>query len=413
MAATGSTKYLIIGGGLAAASAIEQLLQADPGARGAITMVTAESGVPYHRPPLSKGYLLGRESRTETLVKPEEFYTDNGVRVLYRRKARLIDSAARVCELELSESIKFERALIATGASPVRYEGPGRSLEGVHYLRTIQDSDRIRGAMEDMNQAVIVGGGFIGMEIASAFAQKNIKTTVLTRSPVPWDKLGNPEVAQFFRGYFEKRGVRFILNDEPEGFVGTSHADVVVTKNGEKISCGGVVVGIGAKPNTGIAEASRMLVENGIVVDETLQTSTSGVYAAGDVASFVDPVFGRRRRIEHWDNAEKQGQCAGRNLAGVNEKFYAVPMFFSDVFDLSWELWGDAENPDQVINRGEISKESIVSWYIKDGVISGAFLMGRQPEDSDVVRRLIENRTSINGKDSLLRYPNRPLGDLL
>lgn len=409
---TRAAKYLIIGGGLAAASAVEQLIEADPSAKGATTIVTAENTPPYHRPPLSKGYFLGKESQDDILIKPQSFYDENGIDVWYSRRARLIDPAAHVCELELNKSIKFEKALIATGSSVFRFPGPGRGLEGLHYLRTVLDSDRLKKAAEELNEVVIVGGSFIGMELASGFSQKQIKTTVISRSEQVWEKLNNPAVSDFFRSYFESNGVRFLLGDEPEGFRGAGRVNMVHTKNGQKLSTDAVVIAIGVRPNVQLAEESRLEVNNGIVVDEHLQTSKPDIFAAGDVANFYDPIFQRRRRTEHWDNAEKQGQTAGRNLAGAGETFNTVSMFFSDIYDLTWELWGDPSEADQVIQRVTPSRESICSVYVKDDRVSCVFLMGEAAKESDTAQELVRERLSITGKYDILRDGKRPLSDL-
>lgn len=407
-----STKYLIIGGGLAAATAAEQLITADESARGATTILNAENDPPYHRPPLSKGYFLGTEQYADTLIKPAAFYQQNGIDLRYRSRARLIDPAARVCELELNRSIRFDKALIATGASPVHFAGLGRGLEGIYYLRTLPECDRLKAAAAEMNDVVIVGASFIGMELASAFARKKVKTTVIGRATEPWDRLNNPELGRFFRRYFEGRGVRFVLGDEPASLTGTSRVSMVRTKGGRRLSCDGVVFGIGARPNSAIAAESRMEVEDGIVVDQLLQTRFPGIYAAGDVASFPDPRTGERTRIEHWDNAEKQGALAGRNLAGASEPYSAVPMFFSDVFDLSWELWGDPSRPDQVINR-DLSEKSASSVYVRGETVSAVFLMGKEPTESQAAEKLISGRINISGKYDILRDPKRSLQDLV
>ncbi|MEI6914354.1 MAG: FAD-dependent oxidoreductase, partial [Armatimonadota bacterium] len=331
----------------------------------------------------------------------------------YRSKARMIDPAARICELELNKSVKFEKCLLATGASPIRYEGPGRGLEGIHYLRTLGDSDRIKRTTKEMNEITIIGGSFIGMELASCFAQRKIRTTVIHRASVPWNKLNNPDVSLLFKRYFERRGVRFVLEDEASGLIGTGRVNTVHTKKGRKISTDGVVVAIGVTPNTQIAEESRVTTGNGIVVNEFLETNIGGVFAAGDVANYYDPIQGKRRRVEHWDNAQNQGKTAGRNLAGAKEKYEGVSMFFSDVFDLSWEVWGDTEGADQVIQRGVPKEDWICSVYVRDDKISGIFLMGKATDESEAAKKLTQQHASIEGKYDILRNPSRELADLL
>jgi len=408
-----STKYLIIGGGLAAARAAEELVKTDPAARGATTLVTPEANLPYHRPPLSKGYLLEEESLADITVHPASWYAENGINVLQGRRARLIDPAGRVCELELNQSVGFEKALIATGCTPVRYDGPGRGLEGLHYLRNVADSGRLQRASDDWTAVVIVGASFMGMELASSFAQKGIRVTVVSRAPEVLDKLMNPDLSHFFQKYFEKKGVSFQLGDEPRGFTGTSRVELVETGSGKRLPCEGAVLCIGARPNTELAAESRLRVENGIVVDEHLETSVPGIFAAGDVASFPDAVSGRRRRIEHWDTASRHGQTAGRNLAGAGEAFHAVPMFFSDVFSLNWELYGDLEQADRVVHRIPPTEEGAFSWYLKDGRIVAAFLMGRGTDESAAVARIIEAGGIVQGKESILTDSSRSLEDLL
>lgn len=407
-----TTKYLIIGGGLAAAAAAEELVRADESAKGATVILTGEAELPYHRPPLSKGFLTGKESLKDILIQPESFYRENGIDIQFRTLARLIDPATKVCELELNRSIRFEKALIATGASPVRYEGPGRALEGIHHLRSIQDARRIRDAVRDCNDVVIVGGGFIGVELASVLVEKKIRTTIISRTSTVLDRLHNLAFSEFMGRYLERRGVRLVLNDEPAGLLGAGRVSGVQTKTGRKIACDAVVFGMGARPNTAVAEASRIRVENGVVVDEKLATSVPGIYAAGDVASYPDAVFGLRRRVDHWDNADSQGRTAGRNLAGEDETYDHVSMFFSDVFSLSYEVWGMPREGDQIIQRGEISDRSVFQWYVRDGVINGALLMGRPEGESQEVERIIRARLRVPGSEQYLKSLRHPLEEL-
>lgn len=408
-----STKYLIIGGGLAAATAAEELVRADESARGATVILTAEAELPYHRPPLSKGFLTGSEKREDLFVHPEDFYSSNGIEVRFRTRARLIDPASRVCELELNRSIGFERALIVTGASPVRFEGPGRALEGVHYLRNMQDAERIRRASDEWNEVAILGAGFIGMELAAAFAARGIRTTVISRGRTVLDRMHNPEVSAFLQRYFERRGVRFLLEDEPYGLLGSGEVNLIHTRAGQKVACDGVVFGVGATPNVDLALASRLRVENGVVVDGCLQTAVPGIYAAGDVANFPDAVFGVRRRVEHWDNAESQGRVAGRNLAGGGERFDRVSMYFTDLFDLSLEVWGMPREGDRIVLRGDLTDRSIFAWHLRDDVVNAAVLMGRPPEESELVEKIIRARLNVAGRIAHLRDPRKPLEDLL
>ncbi len=408
-----STKYLIIGGGLAAATAAEELVRADETAKGATVILTAEAELPYHRPPLSKDFLTKGGRREDLPVHPEEFYSSNGISVRFRTRARLIDPASRVCELELNRSIAFEKALIATGASPVRFEGPGRALEGIHHLRSVQDAERIRRASQDWNEVAIVGAGFIGMELAAAFASRGIRTTVISRGRTVLDRMHDPEVSAFLQRYFERRGVHFLLEDEPYGLLGAGHVNLIHTRRGQRVPCDGVVFGMGAVPNTGVAEASRLRVENGVVVDAALRTAVPGIYAAGDVANFPDSVFGVRRRVEHWDNAEAQGRVAGRNLAGAEERFDRVSMYFTDLFDLSLEVRGMPREGDRIVLRGEVSDRSIFAWHLRDDVVNAAVMMNRPPEEAEAVEKIIRARLNVAGRIAHLKDPRRPLEELL
>jgi NADPH-dependent 2,4-dienoyl-CoA reductase/sulfur reductase-like enzyme/predicted acylesterase/phospholipase RssA len=390
---TKSTDFLLIGGGLASATAAETLRK--EGADGKIAIISAEDSLPYHRPPLSKQFLLGKQKMERIVVHKESYYRDQKIDVILGAKAIAVHPESKLVETDNSGVFQFKRLLIATGASPIRLSVPGADLPGIYYLRTIPDAEVLMKAMTGARRAVIVGGSFIGMELASTFTKKGIQVTIITMEGILYDKLHSPEVSEFFTEYYKAHGVEVVLGEAIKGFLGEDRVESVITNNGRTFGCDVVATGVGVTPDIDFLHGSGITVDDGIVVNEYMQTDKPDIYAAGDVANFFDPVFGRHRRIEHWDSAIKQGQIAAKNMMGQRQAYRTVSYFFSDVFDISFDFLGDTLDVNQRILRGSIKEKSFAVLYLKDGILRAMFFLGRPPTEARAAESLILNRVSL------------------
>lgn len=403
--------HVLVGGGLASATAVETLLQRGI-AGDRIALIGAEPELPYHRPPLSKGYLLDRASKESVFVKPPSFYDAAGVRLFLGTKVTAVDAVAHTVTTDRGEVLRYGTLLIATGCTLRKLSVQGSDLPGISYLRTLADAEVIKERMMQAKTAVVIGGSFIGMELASAFAQKGLAVTVLHREPAIFDRLGSPEASAFFAQIYQDQGVSLQTEDEVTAVERMRDGRLSVqTRRGAVLPADLVAVGIGVVPNTHCLAGSGIDVDNGIVVNEYLETSAPDVYAAGDVANFFDPLYGRQRRIEHWATAIEHGKVAGANLAARERSdrvsYDAVSYFFSDIFDLSFEYFGDARDTDQTILRGAFAKRAVTILYLRDHVIRSAFTMGRPKERKSLIA-LIKSRQAVTDP-SHLSDASRPL----
>src|SRR6185437_4589262 len=319
-------RTILLGGGMVAGYAAKEFVEA--GLKGGqLGIVSADSALPYERPPLSKGFLSGKENEQSVLISTEGFYREHDIGVHLNVNIERIDVPGKRL-VAGGEEFRFQKLVLATGATPRTLNAPGADSDSVLYLRSLSDSARLRDRLKSSKKVLVVGGGFIGMEVASQSAQLGCDTTLAFPEEHVIKKLFTPEMARFFQKYYEDRGVHFAPNTKIESVRGNS----VELSNGGKAEADLVVAGIGVTPVTQLAEAAGIDVQNGIVVNEFLETSATNVYAAGDVANYPDALFGKRRRVEHWDNAVKQGQFVARHLSGRPERFENIPYFFSDIF---------------------------------------------------------------------------------
>lgn len=389
------SKFVIIGGGMVAGYAARQLVEMGM-KPGELAILSKDTSVPYERPPLSKGFLLGREEEAGIRISPEEFYEQHGIEVRLGCGVTAIDTAGRGITLETGGRFGFEQLIVATGSRSRRLSVPGSELPNVLYLRSIDDSKRIREAAKNAKRAVVLGGGFIGMEVASVLTQLGVETTMAMPDERVWKRLFTPEMSAFFEGYYADRGVRFAHGARLVSLAGEGTVSTAVFADGRALACDLRVAGIGAEPNTEFLKGSGLEVNNGVVVDEYLETAVTGVFAAGDIANYPDLLFGRRRRVEHWDNAVTQTQHLARVLMGKRVPFQHVPYFFSDVFDLSYELWGDAEGADDVLYRGDCRTSSFSAWWMRSGKVIAAFVMNRRDGEREWAPKWIEGQTSVD-----------------
>jgi NADPH-dependent 2,4-dienoyl-CoA reductase/sulfur reductase-like enzyme len=389
-----SAKFVMVGGGMVAGYAAKTLVEL--GLKPAeLTILSADTAVPYERPPLSKGFLSGKESEEAIRISPPDFYRTHGIDVKLDCEISALDSGPKVLHLKSGGEFRFDKLMIATGANPRTLDIPGAKLGNLYYLRTMGDSQSIRVAARRAKRAVVIGGGFIGMEVAAVLAQQNIEVTMVLSEDRIWKRLFTPEISAFFESYYKARGVRIMHNAKVTQLKGDGVVGSVVLADGQELRSDFVVAGIGVIPATEIFVNSGLQIGDGVVVNEYLEASLPGVWAAGDVANYPDLLFGKRRRVEHWDNAVAQGQHLARVLMGERVPFQHVPYFFSDVFDLSYEFWGDASGAEQVVHRGEVSSGSFSFWWLRESRVVAAFTMNRPDEERDVAPRWIESKQTV------------------
>jgi 3-phenylpropionate/trans-cinnamate dioxygenase ferredoxin reductase subunit len=329
---------------------------------------------------------------------------------------RALDVPGRSLTLGDGDVLGFERLLLATGSEPRRLDLPGAGLDNVLLLRTLRDSGRIKRAAAGKRRAVTIGGGFIGAEVAASLKQVGLETVVFAREPVLWQHLFGPLLAPVFHRKLERQGVRIVTRDSVSRIEGDGRAERVVTESGERVECDLVVAGIGAAPRLTLAEGTPLRVDGGVVVDEFLQTSEPGIYAAGDIARFYSRIYERHLRVEHWDVADKHGAIAGKNMAREASSpprrrvaFDEPPYFFSDLFDLAMEYLGDNHGWDDTVVRGDPEGDALTGFYLKQGRLVAALFVNRN-EDVEPSKALIRGRLQVD--DRARRALSDPGADL-
>ena len=371
MARSRHAKYLLIGGGIAAARAVESIRDVDRS--GTIVLVTDEPRLPYDRPPLSKGIITGDVRAHEIASNRRLFYLKHRVRVLRRRSVTALHVDGSKPEAPLSDGgrVQFERALIATGGRPRLLRVPGAELSGVHTLRTVADAQAIAAESGDGRTAVVVGGGFIGLELAASLAQVGTSVTLVEPRDSLWPPSTPPALSEYLRSYLESLGVTVHTGTAVEAFIGEERVRAVRTEAvareqrapaaraaAGEIACDFVCVAVGIEPNSSLAESAGLETDDGIVVDDTLRTSDPRIFAAGDVCRFRDPFSGAARRVEHHGNAEYGGLLAGANMAGADRRYDFLPTLWSDIGALTIDVAGDEERYDSLVERGRLPQRS-------------------------------------------------------
>lgn len=389
-----SHKYIVLGGGMVAGYAAKELTSRGLG-REELLILSADDALPYERPPLSKGFLAGKENEAGILINNADWYRQNGIDVKLQTVIEGVDLKKKQLRATSGDTFEFETLLIATGARPRKLDSPGSNLQNVFYLRSMDDSRKIRTSAENSKRAVVLGGGFIGMEVASVLAQKNIETTLILREDRVWSRVFTPPMSEFFERYYTSHGVQLIKQENVVRLEGKDGVTAAVLSSGRKIPCDMAVIGIGAAPVLELFANSGLDIENGIAVNEYLETKQPNIFAAGDVANYVDTIFGKRRRVEHWDNAVSQGQHWAALVSGDRKPFSHVPYFFSDVFDLSYELWGDSEGATQTVTRGDLNRSSFSVWWLKQDRLVSAFAMNRPEEEREIASEWIKVKQSV------------------
>jgi 3-phenylpropionate/trans-cinnamate dioxygenase ferredoxin reductase component len=386
--------FLLIGGGMASAHCAAELRRR--GAEGSVLLVGREPEPPYERPPLSKEYLRGEGSREDAYVNPPSWYEENGVELRSGANVMSLDAGARTATLQGGEEVAFGKALLGTGAIVNILRVEGAENEGIHYLRAFGNSDAIRSDAEAAGHVVLIGGSYIGTEVAASLTAKGVECTIVMMEEVALSRTFGDDAGRWFQEQLESHGVTIHGGEELEAFEGDGRVGAVLTKSGLAIECDTAIVGAGVRADAMLAERAGLEVENGIVCDSKLQTSAAGIYAAGDCCSYDSVVHGRRLRVEHWDVAMQQGMHAAGNMLGDDADYDVVPYFFSDLADwASLEYVGPAQDWDEEIWRGDREKGEFSLWYLKEGKVAGALSVGRS-EDLAEARRLLADGVDVS-----------------
>jgi 3-phenylpropionate/trans-cinnamate dioxygenase ferredoxin reductase subunit len=407
---TTEPRFIVVGGGLAGAIAVQTLRE--DGFDGRITLIGEELHRPYERPPLSKDYLQGRTDRDSIFVHPEAWYVDHAVELCLGASVTSLDPASGTVTTSTGDLLGYDKLLLATGSTPRRLSVSGSSLDGVHYLRSVDDSERIKTSFARTQRVVIIGAGWIGLETAAAARQAGLDVTLLESAKMPLLRVLGPEVAPIFADLHRDHGVDLRcelavaeLADRDGSVMG------VILSDGNRIEADMVLVGIGITPNTELAAAAGLDVGNGIIVDEQLRTSDPDIFAAGDVANAYNPRLGRHLRVEHWANARRQGATAAKGMLGHDAIDTRPSYFYSDQYDLGMEYTGDIgpSGYDRVVVRRHADhREVIVFWLHKERVQAGMNI--NIWDVADDIERLVQSALPVNPND--LADPEIPLAGL-
>jgi 3-phenylpropionate/trans-cinnamate dioxygenase ferredoxin reductase component len=399
--------FLIVGAGLAGAKAAETL-RAD-GFDGRLILIGEEPHRPYERPPLSKDYLRG-EAEDDPFVHEEGFYAEREIELWTSTRMTGIDPSSHEIALADGRRQAYDRLLLATGAAPRRLEVPGSELDGIHYLRTLDDSERIGKLIEAGGRLVVIGSGWIGAEIAASARQKCCEVTMLEMAALPLERVLGPELGRIYRDVHRDHGVEFMPETTVQRFEGSGTVERAITSAGGSIDADFVVVGIGVVPRIDALEAPGLEIDNGVVTDEGLATSLPDVFAAGDLANASHPRYGRQIRVEHWANALNQGPAAAKAMLGEQVSYDEIPYFFSDQYETGMEYSGYATEWDEVLFRGDVDAREFIAFWLKDSRVLAGLNMNVW-DVSDPIRELIGSRQKVDA--DRLRNPDVPLNDLV
>lgn len=397
----------IVGASLAGATAAAALRE--EGFDGRVVLVGAEPQLPYDRPPLSKGYLRGETPFEKTLLRPPEFYRERAIEMRLGTTVVAVDRQARAVQLEGGDRLAFDKLLIATGGRNRRFPIPGLDLPGIYDLRTVADADRIRGAIASGGRAVVVGMGFIGAEVAASLRARGATVTAIEPFKTPLFRVLGEEVGHVVEGLHRDHGVELVLGDAVAAFEGDGRVERAVTRNGQRFECDLAVVGLGIEPVTDPIAGAGVSLDNGIVVDEYCRTNVPGIYAAGDVANHYHPLLERHLRVEHWQNAVKQGTAAARSMLGRGQPYDEVHWFWSDQYDANIQYAGFHTAWDALVVRGSLPARKFVAFYLKDGRVDAAVAIN-QGRDLRRALPIIKSRVPVD--PARLRDPDVDLRTL-
>jgi 3-phenylpropionate/trans-cinnamate dioxygenase ferredoxin reductase subunit len=402
--------FVIVGASLAGAKAAETLR--DEGFAGRVVLVGEEPEPPYERPPLSKGYLLGSDERGTAFVHDRAWYDEQNIELRTGVRAEAVDPGAHAVTLAGGERLTYDKLLLTTGSVVRRLQVPGAELEGVHYLRRIEHSDALRGVLVEGARVVVVGGGWIGLEVAAAARTHGATVTLVEVDTLPLRRVLGDEAAQVFADLHADHGVDLRLGTGIREIAGADgRVASVALDDGTSLPADAVVVGVGITPAVELAQSAGLAVDNGVLVDAALRTSDPDVYAAGDVANADNPLLGKHIRVEHWQNALDGGPAAARSMLGQDVVYDRVPYFFTDQYDLGMEYTGYAEpgSYDQVVFRGDVQGREFISFWLSDGRVLAGMNVNVWDVAADV-ERIIRSGTPVD--PARLADPTVPLSDL-
>ena len=380
--------YVIVGGGLAGASAVQGIRELD--AVGRILLIGEENHLPYDRPPLSKKLWFGKQKVEDIFLHDRAFYDKYAVTLALGAKAARLDPAAKMLTTTQGETYGYGKLLLATGCKPRTLDIPGGDLEGICYFRDLNDYLRIREVAAEGKSAVVIGGGFIGSELAAALNICKLHVTMIFPGALLCDRVLPDYLGRAVQQRYAEKGVRILAADKPVSFGKNDHKFITRTGKGEMIESDIVIVGVGVIPEVELARSGELEVGNGIVVNECLETSRPDIYAAGDNTFFPYRALGQAMRIEHWDHALNQGRWAGRNMAGAHEPFTYQPYFFSDLFEFGYEATGEVDSRLETFADWQKENDTGVIYYLRDGIVRGV-MMCNVWDKIEAARELIRN----------------------
>jgi 3-phenylpropionate/trans-cinnamate dioxygenase ferredoxin reductase component len=398
---------VIVGGGRAAASLVEAYREA--GGDALIMLLSADERPPYNRPPLSKGFLRGEAEAEDAIVHTTDEYADMVVELRLGVTVEGLDTEARVVRLAGGEEVGYGTLVIASGARPRTLEVPGADLPAVHTFRTLADAEAVRNEAADARKALVIGGSFIGSEIAASLRMNGLEVTIVEMGERITPALASAELSDQVLELYREHGVEVLLGERIEELQANGRMLTGArTTSGRLIEAFVAVVGVGVEPNIGFLERSGIELDDGVVVDDLFRTSVADVYAIGDVAAFEDVVSGRRRRVEHWSNAHGQGARLGRNLAGGRARYDEVPVFFTKLFDTQIQLLGVTDGVDEVVVRGSIQERSLVALYLREERLVAAALVGQAGDLVEELSALIREGAHVSNRSRLADRNARP-----
>lgn len=384
-------KYVILGGGLVAGYAAQEFVECGL-SENELCIVSAENELPYERPPLSKDFLAGKKTTADILINESAFYEDHGIVVKLNTAVTSVDLDKKELFTD-DETITYQKLLIATGARPHTFDVPAGSQNKIFYLHQIEDARQIRQKAKEVERAVVIGGSFIGMEATAVLQSSGVDTTLIFPEPRVWEAFFTPVMSAFFENYYRERGVNIFPLQTVDSFIEEEDELQIITKSGQVFIADMAVAGIGVAPNSQLfAQHGLQLDEGYIQTNRFLETNFPDVYAAGDVIRYEDVIFERPLHIEHWDNAVQQGRHVARVMMGEYQPYEHVPYFFSDVFDLSYEFWGDTSHAAKTVYRGDIEDGAFSAWWLaEDQRLLAAFIMNRPDEEREIAPEWIAN----------------------
>ncbi|MDP9172530.1 MAG: FAD-dependent oxidoreductase [Planctomycetota bacterium] len=418
-------KYLLVGGGLASSEAARAIREIDP--QGDLMLVGQEINRPYHRPPLSKGFLRSQQNRASLFTLPPEWFNEHRVQLRTGRRVSHVDAARNCVTLDSGEEISFAKLLIATGASPTPLRVAGAVLPNLFYLRTLEDAEHLQHAIEKARKegrahpadaklrgrATVIGGGLLGIEIAASLAQTGLHVDLALSRAYPWDRLAGEVTGRFMARFLEKSGLTIHAQARATRLEGDGRVQRVVLSTGDSIDCDFAVAAVGIHINKEILRGTPIVAENAILVNARCQTNMPDIYVAGDCAAVLDPLFGKHRMMDHWETAAITGRIAGTNMAGGDARYDAVTHFETEMLGLPIAVWGEAKQVDRRIIRGVPNLDAPGFAEIgvaADGRIAQVIAVGQTSESEragllDLVRR----RAAVNGNEEKLKDRAIPL----